>query len=218
MIFSAVTTSMSRSIGIPTRTVTNMGSAHERTATNRDTQPGPNRCFAQSPLDKSGEKVWNFHVWVEAYQQPGQWNIADGTWNAGPGPIEKFEKVGGAGSHPVDPVPEMLDAEQTSLPSKNGVPGNADALYGFHEWNGKEWLPIAQAPIVAVDLGFAAFDPKFADAVALAAEWTKLLAAQIEAQNAACDKLKDFSVATCRKSLVRVYGPATGTVDGIPSF
>lgn len=65
-VFSGTLTSMARSLGIPSRTVTNLDSAHESKG--------------------KGDSAWNFHVWTEAWtkradqgQKAADWNAYDGT-------------------------------------------------------------------------------------------------------------------------------------------
>lgn len=78
-VFSAVTTSLARSLGIPATSMTNFNSAHEKA---RTAQPGPNACavYADGAMSKSTDgSVWNFHVWVEARTSGGNWNAYDAT-------------------------------------------------------------------------------------------------------------------------------------------
>ncbi|XP_064644385.1 protein-glutamine gamma-glutamyltransferase K-like [Lineus longissimus] len=63
-VFSAIVTSICRSLGIPARSVTNFGSAHDT-----DLSLTIDKYFYEdgTPANYSGDSVWNFHVWNEAW-------------------------------------------------------------------------------------------------------------------------------------------------------
>lgn len=99
-VFSGVTTTVSRALGLPTRSVTNFGSAHDTDGT----------VTIDKHVDAEGESVkhldsdsiWNFHVWNEAWMK--RWDVpneysgwqafdatpqesSDGLYRAGPASI-----------------------------------------------------------------------------------------------------------------------------------
>lgn len=88
-VFSAILVSMARSIGYPTRSVTNMDSAHKyihRTGVSKD-----NKCYTHFTQSASGEytwekakddaSIWNFHVWADVWFR--RTDIANGNgWQA----------------------------------------------------------------------------------------------------------------------------------------
>lgn len=99
-VFSCVTVSMARALGIPSRPVTNIDSVQEaggshRAAYRPTSSPmlvttGSAVVFTTDDKGvtsfnaaKSADKVWNFHVWNEAYHKTdsgsSDWNAYDGT-------------------------------------------------------------------------------------------------------------------------------------------
>jgi transglutaminase-like putative cysteine protease len=78
-VFAALLTTLLRSIGIPSRTVTNYESHHDRGVL------GPRKERQYDQIQQRDESVWNFHVWTEAWLerqdlgQPFDWNVVDAT-------------------------------------------------------------------------------------------------------------------------------------------
>lgn len=70
-VFASVTTSLSRSLGIPARVVTNLNSAHEHAPFDQKCDEywiaGQGTVTRRFGADPRGEKVWNFHAWTEAF-------------------------------------------------------------------------------------------------------------------------------------------------------
>ncbi|HBG96644.1 MAG TPA: hypothetical protein DDY14_15270 [Chromatiaceae bacterium] len=107
-VFGGVLNSMARSLGIPSRVVTNTRSAH-------DTQPYDGKIttyIGTPPPGERGESIWNFHVWNEAWMNrpdrsthaTARWQAFDGTpqelsdglFQAGPAPVTAIKAdVGG---------------------------------------------------------------------------------------------------------------------------
>lgn len=87
-VFAGTLTSLARSVGIPSRVVTNLNSAHESgdpslefEGAYRPARPGDLHLPFGSAPNKSPSSVWNFHVWVESM-------LVD-TWNAvDPAPLD----------------------------------------------------------------------------------------------------------------------------------
>lgn len=94
-VFASVTTAVYRSLGLPSRSVTNVDSAHEHLPP--DTVPGVlqaidaapygttrDACLATSapPTGDEDDSVWNVHVWTEVWlprEGGGGWNAVDST-------------------------------------------------------------------------------------------------------------------------------------------
>ena len=124
-VFAGLVSSMGRTLGIPTRAVTNIGSAH-------DTQPYDgfinlysNRADIPKSLIDSGqvpypESIWNFHVWNEMHlnYQGSQWQAVDGTpqevsggiYRMGPAPITNV-KANSGGNYDVTFVHNEVQAK-----------------------------------------------------------------------------------------------------------
>uniref|UniRef100_A0A6B2KYY9 Transglutaminase-like domain-containing protein n=1 Tax=Arcella intermedia TaxID=1963864 RepID=A0A6B2KYY9_9EUKA len=87
-VFGACLTTAARTLGIPSRTITNFDSAHE------DQQSGPVRYLGKidvffdqngAYIGMEGGSIWNFHVWCEFYfarsdvSSANGWQAVDGT-------------------------------------------------------------------------------------------------------------------------------------------
>ncbi|XP_078483974.1 protein-glutamine gamma-glutamyltransferase K isoform X1 [Ciona intestinalis] len=98
-VFSGLVTTVLRSLGIPTRSVTNFASAHDTegsmTIDNYVDESG-------EEIDLGGDSVWNFHVWNECWMKRGDlptgydgWQAVDATpqeislglYQTGPAPL-----------------------------------------------------------------------------------------------------------------------------------
>jgi len=103
-VFSGVMTTALRSLGIPVRSTTNFASAHDTEATMTiDKYVNKNG----KEIELSGDSVWNFHVWNEAWMaRPdlpkgyGGWQAVDSTpqevslglFQTGPAPLAAIKK------------------------------------------------------------------------------------------------------------------------------
>uniref|UniRef100_A0A0B7A7F1 protein-glutamine gamma-glutamyltransferase n=1 Tax=Arion vulgaris TaxID=1028688 RepID=A0A0B7A7F1_9EUPU len=79
-VFSGVATTICRALGIPARSVTNFGSAHDTDGSiTIDVHFKPN-----GELDDSNnyDSVWNFHVWNEAWMARPDLPVGYGGWQA----------------------------------------------------------------------------------------------------------------------------------------
>lgn len=86
-VFSGVLTTLMRALGIPSRSVTCLGSAHDT-----DQTLTVDEHFVKHPetgrFESAGKEdsIWNFHVWIEAWMKrhdlnPGYdgWQVCDAT-------------------------------------------------------------------------------------------------------------------------------------------
>ncbi len=172
-VFSGVLASMSRSIGIPTRPMTNLDSAHSRQQAIAEgtalAQPGPNACRTTAVDAKGNPAVWNFHLWNEVYQRPGQWRNMIGTIDdSTPLPIHSWGQVLEKQAPPGSSAWSTIDA----TPQESGEVGGSEPIFDFHISLGDKWQAVAPW-VEAIDLGFAALDSKSEPAQALAASWTQ---------------------------------------------
>ena len=79
-VFSGLMTTLLRTLGIPSRSVTNFQSAHDhdKTMTIDDFVDENNKT-----LKKSGDSVWNFHVWNEVWLKgTSHWPVEYAGWAA----------------------------------------------------------------------------------------------------------------------------------------
>lgn len=131
MVFACVTTSSLRSVGIPTRVVTNLGSAHESaksdmvsTTVYRPSR-APSLMTAPSAVvltkegsydaSKSKDVIWNFHVWNESWHlaAPGSSTSTAPEWNAYDSTPQEVSSSSEAGV-PGYPVASIPDAKSCS--------------------------------------------------------------------------------------------------------
>lgn len=103
-VFSAVTTTLARALGIPTRSVTNFSSAHDTDLSMTiDTHIDMNG----RPLAHLDDSVWNFHVWNESWfrrvdlpEGNDGWQVYDAT------PQERSDDMLRCGPAPVAAIKE----------------------------------------------------------------------------------------------------------------
>ncbi|XP_059167836.1 annulin-like [Physella acuta] len=83
-VFSGITTTLCRALGIPARSVTNFSSAHD--ADGSITIDYHFTANGESDADKDCDSIWNFHVWNEVWMSRpdltgnyGGWQVIDAT-------------------------------------------------------------------------------------------------------------------------------------------
>ncbi|XP_078411511.1 protein-glutamine gamma-glutamyltransferase 2-like isoform X1 [Cetorhinus maximus] len=103
-VFAAVACTVLRCLGIPTRVVTNFESAHD---TNGNLIIESEYDEKGLELGRSGDSIWNFHVWVESWMARYDLRPGNDGWQAlDPTPQEKSEGVYCCGPAPVKAIKE----------------------------------------------------------------------------------------------------------------
>ena len=98
-VFASVSTTVARTLGIPSRPVTNIGSAHD---TDDSLTIDKFLDKDMNEIERSGDSTWNFHVWTETWFSRSDinsvysgWQVidatpqerSDGLMQAGPGSV-----------------------------------------------------------------------------------------------------------------------------------
>ncbi len=125
-VFAAVLTTSMRSLGIPSRPLTNFDSGHEKQPFNNVIERA---IQADGSVRNQGGSIWNFHVWCDMWK--GAWNavdatpqelsVHDGTFSCGPAPHVKVKAHAG-GEYDVE-----------------FVTGEVDADVGYFKFDGMNW-------------------------------------------------------------------------------
>uniref|UniRef100_A0A2C9LAG3 Transglutaminase-like domain-containing protein n=1 Tax=Biomphalaria glabrata TaxID=6526 RepID=A0A2C9LAG3_BIOGL len=79
-VFSAVTTSVCRALGIPTRSITNFQSAHDTDGS--ITIDVHHKIDGSIDNEVENDSIWNFHVWNEAWMARPDLPAGYGGWQA----------------------------------------------------------------------------------------------------------------------------------------
>ncbi|KAM7313821.1 hemocyte protein-glutamine gamma-glutamyltransferase-like [Ixodes scapularis] len=131
-VFGAVLTTLLRALGIPSRTVTNFGSAHDD-----DGDMAVDYYYDENEKHiPGGDQEWNFHVWTECWMaRPdlaegfGGWQVVDGT-----------PQVLSDGKYQVGPYPvKAIQQDKTDLKYDGKyVTAEVKADYKYHKKDSKE--------------------------------------------------------------------------------
>lgn len=81
-VFGAVLTTLGRTLGIPSRTITNFGSAHEYKGRNGYQHSIDEFYGTSNKMDFSTGSIWNFHVWTEMWMKRDDLNAKYSGWQA----------------------------------------------------------------------------------------------------------------------------------------
>lgn len=92
-VFSAVSTTLCRALGIPCRSVTNFESAHD---TDRSVTIDYHFDEDLQPMERfNNDSVWNFHVWNEAYMKRFDLPEGNGGWQVFDATPQESSEIGG---------------------------------------------------------------------------------------------------------------------------
>jgi len=141
MVFACVTTSSLRSVGIPTRVVTNLNAAHESkksdmisTGVYRPSR-APSLMTAPSAVvltkegtydvSKSKDVIWNFHVWNESWHlaAPGASTSTAPEWNAYDSTPQEAVSSSDSGvpGYPVASIPDVKSCSTCTFVQTKGT-------------------------------------------------------------------------------------------------
>lgn len=127
-VFAGLSVGISRSAGIPVRTVTNFDSAHEKAGMPAGVGPH-GRAFTTVRKDGTGESQWNFHVWNEVFVKSGgdpKRALGYLTWNTKVWENDTQSKSGGESVwnfHVWTEVFTRTSGDDKSKPSWNAIDG-----------------------------------------------------------------------------------------------
>ncbi|XP_063064081.1 protein-glutamine gamma-glutamyltransferase 2a isoform X2 [Engraulis encrasicolus] len=101
-VFAAVACTVSRSLGIPCRVVTNFGSAHDT-----DGNLLIEHIYDDNSEDIGDDSIWNFHVWIDSWMTRPDVKEGFGGWQASdPTPQERSDGIFCCGPVPVTAIKE----------------------------------------------------------------------------------------------------------------
>eukprot|EP01129_Flabellula_baltica_P000910 TRINITY_DN10840_c0_g1_i1.p1 TRINITY_DN10840_c0_g1~~TRINITY_DN10840_c0_g1_i1.p1 ORF type:complete len:447 (-),score=57.76 TRINITY_DN10840_c0_g1_i1:589-1929(-) len=141
-VFGAILTTVSRSIGIPARTITTFGSAHEYKQNGGYDHIIDEFYDSNNNLAFATGSIWNFHVWTEVWLKRQDLSYSSSGWqaiDATPQELsfDNYYHVGPAS------VTSVKNKEISTLYDNDFVIGEVDSLYRMWvAWNtGKEKHP-----------------------------------------------------------------------------